>query len=178
MSLQHIVAAAAADTLDLVRAVPADRRHAPTPCRDWDVETLTGHLYQVVAALDLAGHGRPVPPDHWQRTCAGATIAPDWAAPPEKVDMSGTVLPGETVVAMLVGDLVLHGWDLAAATGRPYDPDPDAVAMTGEFLGAFAESGRAQGLFGEPVPVAGDAPPLARAVALSGRDPAWTGPSA
>jgi uncharacterized protein (TIGR03086 family) len=178
MSTQHIVAAVAADTADLIRGLPADRRHAPTPCRDWDAATLTGHLHQVVAALDLAGHGRPIPAALWRQDCTGATIGADWTPPPEKIDMGGMPMPGGTVVAMLVGDLVLHGWDLAAATGRPYDPDPDAVAMTGEFLGAFAGSGRAQGLFGEPVPVAGDAPPLARAVALSGRDPAWTGPSA
>lgn len=178
MSPHHIVAAAAAGALDLVRTVPAALRHAPTPCRDWDVAALTGHLYQVVAALDLAGHGRPVPPDHWQSDCTGATIAADWTAPPDKVDMSGMVLPGETVVAMLVGDLVLHGWDLAVAAGRPYDPDPGAVAMTGEFLGAFGEQGRAQGLFGDPVPVPADAPALTRAVALSGRDPAWSRPSA
>ncbi len=178
MSLQRIVAAAAADATALARAVPDDRRHAPTPCRDWDVDALTGHLFQVVAALDLAGHGRSIPPEHWGSACTGATIADDWAPPPEKVDMSGMVLPGETVVAMLVGDLVLHGWDLAVATGRPYDPDPAAVAMTGEFLGAFGEQGRAQGLFGDPVPVPADAPALTRAVARSGRDPAWSRPSA
>ena len=178
MSLQRIVAAAAADATDLARAVPDDRRDAPTPCRDWDVDALTGHLYQVVAALDLAGHGRSIPPEHWRSACTGATIAPDWAPPPEKVDISGTALPGETVVAMLVGDLVLHGWDLSRALGRPFAPDPEAVRLTSGFLDAFAESGRAQGLFGEPVPVAGDASPLDHVVARSGRNPDWSPPSA
>ena len=176
MSLQHIVAATAAGTTDLVHGVPAERWHAPTPCRDWDVETLTGHLFQVVAALDLAGHGQPIPAGHWQRDCTGATIAADWAAPPEKIDMSGMVLPGETVVAMLVGDLVLHGWDLARATGQPFAPAADALRMTAGFVGAFAAQGREQGLFGEPVPVPGDASLLDRTLGLSGRDPSWTRP--
>ncbi len=170
------MAATAADTDDLIRAVPADRRHAPTPCRDWDVDALTGHLFQVVAALDLAGHGQPIPAEHWQRRHTGATIAADWAAPPEKVDMGGMVLPGETVVAMLAGDLVLHGWDLARATGQAFAPATAAVRMTYEFVSAFAAQGRGQGLFAEPVPVPDDAPLLDRALGLSGRDPAWSGP--
>lgn len=176
MSLQHIVAATAAGTTDLAHTVPADRRHAPTPCRDWDVDALTGHLFQVVAALDLAGHGQPIPAGHWQRDCAGATIAADWTAPPEQIDMSGMVLPGETVVAMFVGDLVLHGWDLSRAVARPFTPPAEAVEMAYGFLTGFAAQGRAQGLFAEAVPVPGDAPLLDRAVGLSGRDPAWTGP--
>ena len=171
--MQRIVTATAAGTTDLVHSVPADRRHAPTPCRDWDVDTLTGHLFQVIAALDLAGHGRAVPADHWTRACPGAAIAPDWTAPAEKVDLGGMVMPGDTVVAMLVGDLVLHGWDLAAATGRRYAPDAEAVAMTGEFLAAFAAQGRDRGLFGEPVPVPADAPPLDKVLGLSGRNPRW-----
>lgn len=174
MSSHLIVTTTAADAADLIRAVPAELRHAPTPCPDWDVATLTGHVFQVVAALDLAGHGRDIPADHWQRPRTGATIAPDWAAPPETIDMGGMRMPGETVVAMLVGDLVLHGWDLARATGQPFAPGADAVQATYAFLTAFAEQGRGQGLFGEPVPVPGDAPPLDRALGLSGRDPAWS----
>jgi uncharacterized protein (TIGR03086 family) len=173
MSTQHIVAAVAADTADLIRGLPADRRHAPTPCRDWNAATLTGHLHQVVAALDLAGHGGPIPAALWQEDCAGATIGADWAAPPEKIDMGGMPMPGGTVVAMLVGDLVLHGWDLARAAGRSYTARPEAVEMTYRFLTAFAEQGRGMGLFAEPVPVPADAPLLDRALGLSGRDPAW-----
>ncbi len=81
MSPQLIVAATAADTTDSIREVPAGLRHAPTPCRDWDVDALAAHLRQVVAALDPAGHGQPIPADHWQRARAGATITAGWARP-------------------------------------------------------------------------------------------------
>ena len=173
MSLQHIVAATAADATDLIHAVPAGLRHAPTPCREWDVDTLAGHLYQVIAALDLAGHGQPVPADHWQRARTGAAIAADWAPPRETIDMGGTPMPGETVVAMLLGDLVLHGWDLSRAAGRPYTAHPEAVETTYAFLTAFGAQGRGMGLFAEPVAVPRDAPLLDRTLGLSGRDPAW-----
>src|SRR6266540_3589534 len=54
-------------TANVVRGVKPDQLDAPTPCRDWDVGTLTNHLLQVVTALDLAGRGQPVPSDLWER---------------------------------------------------------------------------------------------------------------
>ena len=159
---------------ELVRDVPPELAGAPTPCRDWDVAALTGHLHQVGAALDLAMQGRPVPAEHWQRP-AGAVdfTALAWDEPPAVVSLGGMEMPGRTVADMLVTDLTLHGWDLARALDRPFPVPPDAVTTALTFLGGWAGQGRAMGLFGAPVPVPDDAPPLDRALALSGRDPAW-----
>ncbi len=88
--------------------------------------------------------------------------------------MGGAVMPGETVVAMLVGDLVPHGWDLARAVGGPYTSHPEAVEMTYRSLAAFGDQGRGMGLFAGPVPVPEDAPLPDRALGMSGRDPAWS----
>jgi uncharacterized protein (TIGR03086 family) len=74
---------------------------------------------------------------------------------------------------MLGADLVLHGWDLARATGQRFTCAPEVAEQTRVFLAGFAGQGRAMGLFAAPVPVGADASPLARALALSGRDPAW-----
>jgi uncharacterized protein (TIGR03086 family) len=70
---------------------------------------------------------------------------------------------------------VLHGWELAAATGQAFEPD-DSVAETvlglvEEYAGMYRSF---PGGFAEAVPVAGDAPAFERALALSGRDPRWT----
>ncbi len=41
----------------------------------------------------------------------------------------GIDLPGEVAGAVAADELVIHGWDLARATGRPYDPDPAALQV-------------------------------------------------
>ena len=74
---------------------------------------------------------------------------------------------------MLGADLVLHGWDLARATGQAVRCSAEAAEQTGRFLDGFAEQGHRMGLFAAPAPVAADAPPLDRALARSGRNPVW-----
>jgi uncharacterized protein (TIGR03086 family) len=157
---------------DLVRAVPAELAGAPTPCREWDVRTLTNHLRQVGAALRLAMRGEPVPGTLWQATADDPDFAGlTWADPPATVDMGGTVMPGRVVADMLVADLVLHGWDLSRAIHRPYPCPPEVAEIALAFVRATGEQARGMGLFGAPVPVPEDASALDRAVGLSGRDP-------
>jgi uncharacterized protein (TIGR03086 family) len=173
MNLAQIVAAAA----DVVRGTRQNQLGDPTPCADWDVRELTGHLFQVVTAVRIAGHGGPVPAELWSRQLTGADFgeaAKAWDRPPAAmIDMGGMPMPAETVAAMLGADLVLHGWDLARATGQQLACSAEAAEQTWLFVAGFAGQGRGMGLFGPPVPVAEDAPPLVRALALSGRDPAW-----
>jgi uncharacterized protein (TIGR03086 family) len=185
------VAAAATETANVVRRVRADQLDAPTPCRDWDVRTLVNHLLQVVRALDLAGRGEPVPGELWERDLMsgggsgrfddevrGAVAA--WADPAaweRTVTMGGGGMPAAFVATMLTSDLVIHGWDLARATGRDYRCDDAAAELTHRFVAETGEQGRGMGIYGAPVPIGADAPPLDRALALSGRDPQWTPPS-
>jgi len=176
------------DTVAVVRSVPADRYDDPTPCSDWTVRTLANHLLQVAEGLRLAGQDAAVPDELWTRDLmspdwadrfeetAHAGVAA-WAEPPPggTVAMAGSDLPAPMVAAMLASDLILHGWDLARATGQRFDSAHAEVALG--FLAGMAEPGRAMGLFGEPVEVAGTAPALDRALGLSGRDPQWTPPA-
>ncbi len=174
-------------TANVVRGVKPDQLDAPTPCRDWDVGTLTNHLLQVVTALDLAGRGQPVPSDLWERdlprddggarfeeTARGAVAA--WETSPETVRIGSAEMPAGFAATMFATDLVIHGWDLARATGQDYRVDDDTAEMTYRFVAETAEQGRSMGIFGEPVPVAEEAPALDRALGLSGRDPGWVPP--
>jgi uncharacterized protein (TIGR03086 family) len=192
MQLSDVVAGAATETATVVRGVKPDQLDLPTPCRDWPVRTLANHLMQVVAALEAAGRGGPVPGDLWQSD----RMAGDWAArfdeearravdawsspsaPTGAVDVGGAAMPAPMVATMLASDLVVHGWDLARATGQDLRSSPAVAELTLGFVADTAEQGRTMGLFGPPVPVAADAPPLERALALSGRDPAWRPPGA
>ena len=77
---------------------------------------------------------------------------------------------------MALIEVVLHGWDLARATGQHHEPDPADVATILGFLEVSASAEGTPGLFGPVVPVPDDAPAFDRALGLSGRDPGWRPP--
>jgi uncharacterized protein (TIGR03086 family) len=85
---------------------------------------------------------------------------------------AGVPLPGEVAGLVALDELVVHGWDLAVATGQPYSPSVEEVDAAMSFVTAF-DAPRDGGLFGAIVPVPDDAPALERLLGLTGRDPAW-----
>ncbi|MFF8477382.1 TIGR03086 family metal-binding protein [Streptomyces sp. NPDC015414] len=176
----------------LAAAVTDERLTALTPCPDLAVRNLLGHILHLsVAFRDAArkdlGATTDTSPD-----AAVPDIGPGWREELPKVldDLAdawrdpaawtgltragGIDLPGEVAGAVAVDELVIHGWDLARATGQPYAPDPDTLDTAHRFLLAAAEdTGRGGGIFGPVVPVPEGASLLDRAVGLSGRDPQW-----
>ncbi|MFG2696254.1 hypothetical protein [Kitasatospora sp. NPDC048407] len=79
----------------------------------------------------------------------------------------------EPVGSPALTDLVVHGWDLARATGLPYGPAPEAVAVLGPLTAEPVPNGRAMGMFAEPVGYAGD-DAFEALLALTGRGPRWS----
>jgi uncharacterized protein (TIGR03086 family) len=76
-------------------------------------------------------------------------------------------------------ELVVHGWDVARASGQPYDVPAGELEVLRGFVAPFAEPGQEAaraGLFGPVVAVPDDAPLLDRVLGLTGRDPAWAPP--
>jgi len=67
--------------------------------------------------------------------------------------------------------VVIHGWDLAAASGQDYNVDAATLGAVLPHVTAIAAEGTVEGLFGPAVPVADDAPTLDRVIGLTGRDP-------
>ncbi len=187
MDMNEPLAKAVTQATDAVRGVKPDQLGAPTPCRDWDVQTLTNHLLQVIHALNLAGHREQVPGDLWTRDL----MSGDWAGRFEDdahravaawtdpaawqgtVGMGATDMPAPLLATMLASDLAIHGWDLARATGQDYRCEDDVAEMALRFIADTAEQGREMGLYAEPVPVPGGSSALDRTLALSGRDPQW-----
>ncbi|MBD0711476.1 MULTISPECIES: TIGR03086 family metal-binding protein [unclassified Streptomyces] len=181
-----IVARLAADT-------PDARLGDPTPCPDYTVGVLLGHLTGLAFAFhDVArkiqgpatgtppGDTVPVLPADWRQALprALAELAEAWRDPAAWTGMTragGIDLPGAVAAAVAADELVVHGWDLARATGLPYVPDPAALDAAHAFLKA-AEKDRGEGVFGPVVPVPGTAPLLDRAIGLSGRNPSWSPP--
>ncbi|MFO6451242.1 MULTISPECIES: TIGR03086 family metal-binding protein [unclassified Aeromicrobium] len=85
----------------------------------------------------------------------------------------GVDLPGAAAGLVALDEVVLHGWDLARATGQEYVLDDATAAACLGFVESF-DPGGTPGLFGPAVPIADDAPVLDRLVARAGRDPGWS----
>jgi uncharacterized protein (TIGR03086 family) len=176
----------------LVADIDDDQLGAPTPCRGTTVADLLDHLdglclaFTAAAAKDLAA-GRQGPsadgsrlgPD-WRMRVSGrlAQLASAWQDETAWAGLTragGVDLPGEVAGRVAINEVVVHGWDIAAATGHDYACETELV----QAAYAFAQSAVAQnpdgseGLFGPPVAVPESAPLLDRLIGLTGRDPAW-----
>jgi uncharacterized protein (TIGR03086 family) len=190
MTSQIDLEPAARRLAELVQAVPADALSDPTPCAAYTVGDLLDHVAGSVAAFRAAAVKDPLPggasgdasklPPDWRVSVPrdALALAAAWADPAAWSGMTaagGVDLPAGVAGVVALDELVIHGWDVAAATGQRYDydgPGLDAVfALVQQFRGAGIE-----GLFGPPVPVAADAPLLEQVLGAAGRDPRWTSP--
>jgi uncharacterized protein (TIGR03086 family) len=79
------------------------------------------------------------------------------------------------MAVVALDEVVVHGWDLAVATGQPYDVDPVDADACREFAESFGED-RPPSLYGPVVPVPAEAPALDRLLGATGRDPGWKPP--
>jgi uncharacterized protein (TIGR03086 family) len=69
--------------------------------------------------------------------------------------------------------MVLHGWDLAKATGQEYRCDDTVAADLLQTVEAQGEMFRQYKGFADVIDVPESASTFHRALGLSGRDPAW-----
>ncbi|MFG2549037.1 TIGR03086 family metal-binding protein [Streptomyces sp. NPDC048581] len=178
----------------LAAAVTDDQLADATPCPDYAVRNVLGHLIHLAAAFRDAAHKDLGATTDTSPTDAVPDIGPGWRedlpkvldeltdawrAPAAWTGMTragGVELPGAIAGAVAIDELVIHGWDLARATAQPYTPDPAALQACHDFLLAAADDPDRGDIFGPVVPVPDDAPLLDRAVGLSGRDPGWQRP--
>lgn len=178
----------------VVRGIGDERLGDPTPCDGMPVAALLDHLHGLAWAFRVAAEKSPEAAGT-APTADAAHLVPDWrTAIPARLDelaaawrdpaawqgmtaAGGLDLPGEVAGTVTVDELVLHGWDLAVATGQRFTPDDDALDLVAGFTAAMSEPGQEasrEGLFGPVVPVGDDAPRWHRALGDSGRDPHWT----
>ena len=185
------------DLADAARSAAAVARGAagapldsPTPAAEWDLRTLvdhwvlyTGHglehrarrtdLPEELTARDFAAE--PDWPQRYADQLDRAVAAwRDPAAWQGDVDFGGgSTMPAEAVAEMNLAELVLHTWDVAAATGQTVEvADPTARRVLA-VVEQYAEMFREYAGFADALPVDDDTAPLERALRLSGRDPHW-----
>jgi len=180
--------AACANTADLLSKVSDDQLAAATPCADMNLETMIAHIGGLSLAFEAAarkqfGELTDTPPStdvhldaDWRTAYAGrlADLAAAWREPSAWEGMSragGVDFPAEVGGMIALTEVVVHGWDVAVATGLDYDVPPEILEAVRGHVASFSGGEPIEGLFGAAVPVADDAPLLDRAVALTGRDP-------
>ncbi|HZE41897.1 MAG TPA: TIGR03086 family metal-binding protein [Stackebrandtia sp.] len=170
--------------IPIVQGITDGRLDDPTPCAEYRVRDLTNHLFHVVMEFQKAARHEEMDfsstPDYledgWRERFADEAHRLDRAwARPEALEGGTNAMgfPRETVAMMPVFDLMIHGWDLARATGQDYEPDAALADAVHEMARGIAATGQTMEAFGPPVDVPEDAPTVDRIVGLVGRDPAW-----
>ena len=165
---------------------------ATTPCTEWDVRELLNHLILWTShSLERRAHGESVAPELMDKDFAASPsftveyraqldrALAAWSDPAvweRTLSVMGSDMPAADVAALIIAEFVLHGWDLAVATGQSYSLPEDAAAAALTAVQANAELFRQYKGFADAVPASADAPTLDRALSLSGRDPRWTPP--
>ena len=173
----------------VVAGVRDDQLGAPTPCPAYTVADLLDHIagltigFTMAARKQATGSGPSADgsrlPDGWRRRITDdlAELAAAWREPAAYTGttMAGPVeMPGHVVALVALDEIVVHGWDVARATGQPYPADPAAIAACQAWVEGFTvPDGARGGPFGPPVTVPAGAPALDQLVGLTGRDPGW-----
>lgn len=175
----------------LVAGTSDDQLSRPTPI-GLTVAQLLGHVHDLTVAFREAATkeassvaaSAPAPadselPDGWRDVIPARLdeLARAWREPSAWEGMTragGLDMPGEVAAAVALDELVVHGWDLAAATGQPFAPDGAALEAAEGFCASIPDDPEARdGLFGPRIPVAEGSSQLDRVLGLAGRDPAW-----
>jgi uncharacterized protein (TIGR03086 family) len=178
----------------VIAGVRDDQLAAPTPCPDMSVGTLLDHIDGFTLAFIAAakhteppGGSRPPSADasrlitDWRTSIPArlTALADAWSADEAWVGLTkagGLDLPSDLAGVIALDEVVVHGWDLAAASQQPYAVRADLLDVVHSFVRRSAEQNPegTPGLFGPPVAVPGDAPLLDRIIGLAGRNPAWS----
>lgn len=163
----------------LVAGVPDGAWSDPTPCSDWDVRALVGHVVDS-QSLFLGLVGRPAvdgpapaddPVGAWAAASGAveAVLADPDAAATEFDGFFGRTRFDTAVERFVCFDLVVHGWDLARATGQDQTIGEDDLAFLEATMPLFGDALHGPGVCGPVVEVPADAGHQARVLAELGR---------
>lgn len=161
-------------TGDVLAGIPADRLGNPTPCPEWDLDHLVGHVVETPRKFLAMARGEQ----------------PDWAAGPPAAgadyvsrfrnaaddlihswhQQGAAADPG--AVDWQTAELAVHTWDLLRASGQQHPLDPEIAERGLAFMRAALTDENRGGVFGPEVPLDDpDASPYDRLAAFAGRDP-------
>ena len=179
---------AAKTTEHVLSGVRPEQFDEATPCSEYDVRALLNHVVGGSYMFSTIVNGGTLPEGDPPDLTGGDFVgmfrqATDSALAAWRSDGAfDRTYPfpfGEIPAAMAFRihftETLVHGWDLARATGQDYEPDPDVVeaAYRGSHgnIGPEMRTGGAN-YFGDEVSVPHDASALDKLLAYMGRNPA------
>ena len=165
---------------ELVVSLSDAQLDAPTACSKFAVRDVLEHM--IGGATMFAGAFRGVAPlDRSGETDLVATFPVAMADLQDAVHSPGALertisapfgeVPGEAFARFVALDGLVHGWDIATATGQPYEPPAALVADVDAFTRqAISDDMRDGDTFAAPVEPPAGASPLIQLVAFTGRE--------
>lgn len=187
MQVENAQAAMLSDVMrktgEIMAGVKPDQMDLPTPCTEWNVRQLENHLVGWARhfAARESGQEATSDPGSYQ---AGQDPAQEFGE--ARVTLVGALdgklstpagtseqggFPPAALTTMLTGEYVLHGWDLATATGQQVPFSDQEVEASQGMRSLLTPESRGQ-IFGPEVPAPAGATPLQEFLAFSGRQPA------
>jgi uncharacterized protein (TIGR03086 family) len=169
----------------IVGAIAADRWHAATPCVGWDARALVSHLVsgnlwaaELAAGGTIEGVGNRLDGDllgdnpaaaYAESAVSAAAVFRRPGALDAPCAVSYGPVPGSVYAGHRFLDVLVHGWDLAVATGQDYALDPQLMEECRQVIEPQLEAFRSAGVLGPEVVVPADASAQTRFLALLGR---------
>ena len=169
----------------VVAGIPPGRWHAGTPCQGWDARALLNHVVSgnLWAAALVAGATIESIGDRLDGDVLGADPAGSYAVSakaaataflrPGALDAACAVSSGPVPGSVYAGhrfiDVLIHGWDLATATGQGTALDARLMEACRQIIEPQLELFRRAGALAAELPVPPDATAQTRFLAMLGR---------
>lgn len=165
-----------------VHAVADEAWNNPSPCEGWTARDVVGHLVEWIPGFfnNVAGLALPAGPSvaddpvgAWTALYQALqdTLGDDEVVHREFDGPPGRMSIEQSIDMIVTGDLLIHTWDLARASGLDETLDAAEVHRMLEGIEPYDEMLRSSGHYGPRVVVPADADETTRLIAFVGRDP-------
>lgn len=149
---------------------------AETPCEGWQLRTLLDHMLETQRYFASAARGEDAsPPGPTPPSLLSENPAADFARARQEVieafSAEGVLDKTGPLLGIAFADQLLHGWDVARATGQDDAMPADLPQPAYDHIhGRFSDEQR-KGVFGPEIHLEGEATPQERLLAYTGREP-------
>jgi uncharacterized protein (TIGR03086 family) len=169
--------------IDLISGIANEQLSAPTPCTEYTVGDLIEHVDLVAQGATALARCSEFPDtgcshleSDWQDTFVDHlhAVGEAWDDPKAwegSGNVPGSDLSNATWGKITLTELVVHGWDIATAIGRPFDLPEQTLRACLDHVAVFVPNAPLPDLWGPPVEIPPDAALLVRILSVTGRAP-------